>query len=114
MSEPKGKRKAGFFAKLLATSVWGMLLGVAGYFSLADSFIGIQKPPLATFLLIGACWPVVWGFFTVCRVLLPMPFELGPRLFELILVGPGHLMAWVAFGKPSKDEPEAKEKEKKD
>ncbi|MGE0712815.1 MAG: hypothetical protein AB7N76_34320 [Planctomycetota bacterium] len=113
MSEAKGKRKAGFFAKLVGTSLWGIALAVAAWGSLADSFIGIQKPPLATFLLIGACWPVVWAFFTLCRFLLPMPFELGPRLFELILVGPGHLLAWIFLGKPGAEE-EPKEEKKKD
>lgn len=97
MSE--GKRKAGFFAKLAGTMGYGLLLATAAYFYLGESFLGVQKPPFATFLLIGLAWPAVWGVFWGIRVVTPMPFELLPILFECVLVGPGHLAAWIVFGK---------------
>jgi len=100
----EGKRKAGFFAKLVGTVGYGLLLATIAYFYLGESFIGIQKPPFATFLLVGLCWPLVWALFWVIRVVTPMPFELLPRLFELILVGPGHLAAWIVFGKRESEE----------
>ena len=102
MSE--GKRKAGFFAKLVGTVGYGLLLATIAYFYLGESFVGVQKPPFATFLLVGLCWPVVWALFWMVRVVTPMPFELLPRLFELVLVGPGHLVAWIVFGKRQSDE----------
>ncbi len=105
MSE--GKRKAGFFAKLVGTVGYGLLLATIAYFYLGESFVGVQKPPFATFLLVGLCWPVVWALFWMVRVVTPMPFELLPRLFELVLVGPGHLVAWIVFGKRQSDEAEA-------
>jgi len=103
----EGKRKAGFFAKLAGTVGYGLLLATIAYFYLGESFIGIQKPPFATFLLVGLCWPLVWALFWMVRVVTPMPFELLPRLFELILVGPGHLVAWLVFGKRQAEEPAA-------
>ncbi|MBL4845808.1 MAG: hypothetical protein JKY65_09795 [Planctomycetes bacterium] len=103
MSE--GKRKAGFFAKLIGTVAWGLVLALVARVYLGESFLGIQVS-IATYLMVGLCWPVVWGLFWLARVITPMPFELLPRFFELILVGPGHLVAYVLFGtRPEKDEP---------
>lgn len=99
MSDDAGKRKAGFFAKLVATMAWGLVIGVGLRFYLPESFLGVERPPLATFFLIGLGWPLLWLLFWGIRVITPMPFELVPRLFELILVGPGHLAAWILFGK---------------
>lgn len=108
MSESTGKkRKAGFVPKLIGTVAWGLVLGVAAYFWLPASFLGIEKPPLATFFLIGLGWPLVWLMFWLLRVALPRPFEYLPRLIELFLVGPGHLAAWVAFGKTEDAKPAA-------
>jgi hypothetical protein len=114
MADKEGKRKAGFFPKLLGTVVWGTILMVALRFNLPESVVGIERPPLATFFLFGACWPLVWGLFAMLRLFLPMPFELAPRFVELLLVSPGHLMAWVVFGKPSLEEDDAKKDAKKD
>lgn len=106
MSE--GKRKAGFFAKLVGTIGYGLVLSTAAYFYLGNTFLGIEVS-FAHFLLVGFCWPVVWALFWLARLITPMPFELVPRLFELFLVGPGHLAAWILFGKRSGDsEEEAK------
>ena len=96
MSE--GGRKAGFFAKLIGTIGWGLVLALGARAYLGESFLGVQVS-IATYLAIGLCWPVVWGAFRLTRLLIPMPFELVPRFFELILVGPGHFAAWVLFGK---------------
>lgn len=108
MSESTGKRKAGFFPKLIGTVGWGLILSVVAYFWLPASFLGIDKPPLATFFLIGLGWPAVWLVFFGLRVLLPRPFEYLPRLIELFLVGPGHLAAWIVFGKTEGAKPESK------
>ena len=103
--EGKGKRKAGFLSKVLGVAAWGLVISLATYFSLDDTILpGFKTPDFVFFLLVGVCWPVLWALTTLARVLLPMPFELGPILFELVLVKPGHLIAWLVFGKRSDDE----------
>ncbi|HBP16937.1 MAG TPA: hypothetical protein DEA08_03955 [Planctomycetes bacterium] len=115
--EGKGKRKAGFLSKVLGVAAWGLVISLATYFSLDDTILpGFKTPDFVFFLLVGVCWPVLWALTTLARVLLPMPFELGPILFELVLVKPGHLLAWVVFGKRSDEadedeQPKAKPEE---
>jgi hypothetical protein len=94
----EGKRKAGFFAKLIGTMGYGLLLSVSAYFYFGNTFLGIEVS-FAHFLLVGFCWPLLWALFWLIRLVTPMPFELLPRFFELFLVGPGHLAAWILFGK---------------
>ena len=96
----EGKRKVGFLGKVAGTAAWGLVLSVATYFSLDETILpGFKPPEFHFFLLLGLCWPLVWALTTLARVLLPMPLELGPLLFELLLVKPGHLLAWLVFGK---------------
>ena len=96
----EGKRKVGFLGKVAGTAAWGLVLSVATYCSLDETILpGFKTPEFHFFLLLGLCLPLVWALTTLARVLLPMPLELGPLLFELLLVKPGHLLAWLVFGK---------------
>jgi len=109
--EGEGKRKVGFLGKVAGTAAWGLVISLATYFSLGETILpGFKTPDFVFFLLVGLCWPVVWALTTLARVLLPMPLELGPLLFELVLVKPGHLLAWIVFGKRGEgDDEEQKE-----
>ncbi len=100
MSDEQTGRRAGLISKAIGTIVWGEILCLALYFGLpTDLPIGLTKPPLTTFLIIGLWWPLAWAFVSLGRFLLPMPFELLPRACGWVLYGPGHLLAYLLMGK---------------
>lgn len=109
MSDENG-RQTGFIPKLIATVAWGVLVMTVLYFILPQKLpLGFGKPPLSSFLMIGACWPAVWLLCWGGKVLLPMPLELGPTFVQLVLVGPAHFVAWMMFGKKGEEEKKKKD-----
>ena len=102
MGEQRTKRKAGIFAKTLGTSVWGVVLLMTCYFMLPKEAFWLPESiakDMGLFFTVGLCWPVVWLGIWLTKVILPMPLELAPRFVGLILLGPGHLLAWAVLGR---------------